>query len=76
MKTRKKKFVLIGKVGTDKAGKAICFKHWTDDVEKYLNRTAPKYKFFWINFFYNTGPQAKTQFLSWTKNKGLFTNIR
>ena len=70
----KKKFVAIGKIGNNPQGGAVCYKHWTNNVAVYLFRTATKYKFLWINFYFNTGENKGDQFASSTKNKGLFTN--
>lgn len=72
----RKKFVAIGKIGNAPNGAAVCFKHWTNNINVWIFRIAPRYNFYWINFYYNTGENKGQQFASWTKNKGLFTNIR
>ena len=68
----KKKFVAIGKIGNNPDGTAQCVKHWTNSVEKWMNKQAVKFPFLWINFYYNTGTNKGRQFMSWTKNKGYF----
>jgi hypothetical protein len=72
----KKKFVTIGKIGNNPQGGAICFKHWTNNILVYLYRTSTKYKFHWINFYYNTGENKGDQFASWTAKRGLHDNYK
>ena len=73
MKIRpKKKYIAIGKIGNAPDGKAICIKHWVyTDINKYLEKIAPKFNFRWINFYYNSGEMKGKQFKSWTRNLGL-----
>ena len=72
----KKKFIAIGKIGNNPDGSATCIKHWIyNDIDKYLEKVAPKFDFRWINFYYNTGSMKGTQFKSWTKSKGLFDPV-
>ena len=74
---RKKKFVAIGKIGNNPDGTAICYKHWLKDIDQYLNKIAPKYKFRWINFYYNTGTHKGQQICSWTNSQGkIYPNLK
>ena len=77
MKKRpKKKFVAIGKHWADTKQPATFIKHWTNNIDKWLEKEAVKFSFVWINFYYNKGAEKGKQFKSWTKNKGLHDNPR
>ena len=82
-KKPKKKFVAIGKHypdtrinPEDKRAPAVFIKHWTNNIENWLQKEASKFSFTWINFYYNKGDMKGKQFKSWTKNKGLYDNFK